>query len=344
MKTAVSVVGYAVLALAVVAATLGGVVGAELRYLVFSQPLWFAALPLPILAVVLRQVWMPRPATMKFSRARSLGRLRGGFMARLAHLPDGLRLAAALLVVVCLARPQSTRGLDRIKHEGIDIVLVLDLSESMEAPDIPPTRLAAAKVVVDDFIARRPRDRIALVAFGSAVSTLAPLTMDHGVLRQLVSRLRIGMIDGQHTAIGDGLGVALNRLAESEADSQVVVLLTDGLNNWGANDPDTVASEAAERSVKVYTVLMGRDLQGRGDSIDAGQLERIASVTGGFAYTAVDQEQLMGSFQDVLDKLDRSEIEGSVVRPERFEWFLWPAFLLLLLDVGLRTTRLRRFP
>ena len=344
MKTAVSVVGYAVLALAVVAATLGGVVGAELRYLVFSQPLWFAGLPLPILAVVLRQVWMPRPATMKFSRARSLGRLRGGFMARLAHLPDGLRLAAALLVVVCLARPQSTRGLDRIKHEGIDIVLVLDLSESMEAPDIPPTRLAAAKVVVDDFIARRPRDRIALVAFGSAVSTLAPLTMDHGVLRQLVSRLRIGMIDGQHTAIGDGLGVALNRLAESEADSQVVVLLTYGLNNWGSNDPDTVASEAAERSVKVYTVLMGRDLKGRGDSIDAGQLERIASVTGGFAYTAVDQEQLMGSFQDVLDKLDRSEIEGSVVRPERFEWFLWPAFLLLLLDVGLRTTRLRRFP
>jgi len=344
MKTALYVVGYAVLALAVVAAVLGGAIGADLRYLVFSQPLWFAALPLPILAVVLRQVWMPRPATMKFSRARSLGRLRGGFMARLAHLPDGLRLAAALLVIVCLTRPQSTRGTDRIKHEGIDIVLVLDLSESMETPDIPPTRLAAAKVVVDDFISRRPRDRIALVAFGSSVSTLAPLTMDHGVLRQLVSRLRIGMIDGQHTAIGDGLGVALNRLDESEADSQVVVLLTDGLNNWGENDPDTVASEAAERNVKVYTVLMGRDLQGRGDNIDAGQLERIASVTGGFSYTAVDQEQLMGSFQDVLDKLDRSEIEGSVVRPERFEWFLWPAFLLLLLDVGLRTTRLRRFP
>ena len=344
MKTALYVVGYAALALSVVAAVLGGVIGADLRYLVFSQPLWFAALPLPILAVVLRQVWMPRPATMKFSRARSLGRLRGGFMARLAHLPDGLRLAAALLVVVCLTRPQSTRGTDRIKHEGIDIVLVLDLSESMETPDIPPTRLSAAKVVVDDFISRRPRDRIALVAFGSAVSTLAPLTMDHGVLRQLVSRLRIGMIDGQHTAIGDGLGVALNRLDESEADSQVVVLLTDGLNNWGANDPDTVASEAAERNVKVYTVLMGRDLQGRGDNIDAGQLERIASVTGGFSYTAVDQEQLMGSFQDVLDKLDRSEIEGSVVRPERFEWFLWPAFLLLLLDIGLRTTRLRRFP
>lgn len=344
MKTALHVLGFAVAALAVVAAGLGIAIGSELRFLVFSEPLWFAGLFLPVLAVVLRQVWMPRPATMKFSRARSLGRLRGGVMARLAHLPDGLRLAAALLVVVCLTRPQSTRGSDRIKHKGIDVVLVLDLSESMETPDIPPSRLTAAKAVVDDFIARRPRDRISLVAFGSAVSTLAPLTMDHGVLRQLVSRLRIGMIDGQHTAIGDGLGVALNRLAESEADSQVVVLLTDGLNNWGENDPDTVASEAAERKVKVYTVLMGRDLQGRDGNVDAGQLERIASVTGGFAYTAVDQEQLRGSFQDVLDKLDRSEIEGNVIRPERFEWFLWPAFLLLLLDVGLRTTRLRRFP
>jgi len=344
MKTALHVIGFGLAALAVVAAVLGAAVGSQVRYLVFAQPLWFVALVLPPLAVVLRQVWMPRPATMKFSRARSLGRLRGGFMARLAHLPDGLRLAAAMLVVVCLARPQSTRGSDRIKHEGIDIVLVLDLSESMETPDIPPTRLAAAKAVVDDFIARRPRDRISLVAFGSAVSTLAPLTMDHGVLRQLVSRLRIGMIDGTHTAIGDGLGVALNRLDESEAESQVVVLLTDGLNNWGENDPDSVAAEAADRSVKVFTVLMGRDLQGRDGTVDAGQLERIASVTGGFAYTAVDQEQLLGSFQDLLDKLERSEIEGNVVRPERFEWFLWPALLLLLLDIGLRTTRLRRFP
>ena len=344
MRVVLNVVGFALVAVLIVAAGLGAAVGADLRYVVFADPMWFWALPLPILAVVLRQVWMPRPATMKFSRARSLKRLRGGFMARLAHLPDGLRLAAGLLVVVCLTRPQSTRGTDRIKHEGIDIVLVLDLSESMETRDIPPTRLAAAQAVVDDFIKRRPRDRISLVAFGSSVSTLAPLTMDHGVVRTLVSRLQIGMIDGTHTAIGDGLGVALNRLDESEADSQVVVLLTDGLNNWGTNDPDTIAAEAAERSVKVFTVLMGRDLQGRDGSVDAGQLERIASVTGGFSYNAVGQDELKGSFQDLLDKLERSEIEGTVIRPERFEWFLWPAFFLVLLDIGLRTTRLRRFP
>ncbi|MEM6289977.1 MAG: VWA domain-containing protein [Myxococcota bacterium] len=344
MKTALRIGVFALLALAVVVGGLAAFIGADLRYVVFAQPLWFAVAAVPMLAVVIRQAFMPRPATMKFSRARSLGRLRGGFMARLAYLPDGLRVAAGVLLVACLARPQSTRGSDRIKHEGIDIVLVLDLSESMQNSDIPPTRLAAAQAVVDDFIARRPRDRISLVAFGSAVSTLAPLTMDHGVLRTLVSRLRIGMIDGTHTAIGDGLGVALNRLEDSEAESQIVVLLTDGLNNWGENNPDTVASEASERGVKVFTVLMGRDLQGADGSVDAGQLERIASVTGGFSYTAVDQAELRGSFQDLLDKLERSTIEGNVVRPERFEWFLWPALFLLLLDIGLRTTRLRRFP
>ncbi len=344
MREWLSILGFALLGLLAFAGIALAVLGAEVRYLVFDQPLmWGLVVWLP-LALVVRQIWMPRAATMKLSRARTMRRIGSGFAARFVHAPDGLRLAAAVLVVACLARPQSSRGTDRIKHEGIDIVLVLDLSESMETPDIPPTRLSAAKAVVDDFIARRPRDRISLVAFGSAVSTLAPLTMDHGVLRTLVSRLRIGMIDGTHTAIGDGLGVALNRLDDSQADSQVVVLLTDGLNNWGENDPDTVAAEAAERSVKVFTVLMGRDLQGRDGTVDAGQLERIASVTGGYAYTAVGQEELKGSFQDLLDKLERSEIEGTVVRPERFEWFLWPVFFLLLLDVGLRTTRLRRFP
>ncbi len=344
MRAALHILGFAVVALVLVLGGLAAVVGSEIRYVVFERPLWFVAAALPVLAVVVRQAWTPRPATMRFSRARSLRRLRGGFMARLAHLPDGLRVAAGVLLVACLARPQSTRGSDRIKHEGIDIVLVLDLSESMEGADIPPSRLAAAQYVVDDFIARRPRDRIALVAFGSSVSTLAPLTMDHGVLRSLVSRLRVGMIDGGHTAIGDGLGVALNRMHESEAQSKVVVLLTDGLNNWGENDPDTVASEAAERGIKIFTVLMGQDLRGADGSVDAGQLERIAGVTGGFAYTATGQAELRGSFQDLLDKLERSSIEGNAVRPERFEFFLWPAFFLLLLDIGLRTTRLRRFP
>ena len=287
---------------------------------------------------------LPRVSGRRFSRAASLRRAGRGPMARLAHLPDGLRLAAGILLALALARPQSTRGSDVIKHEGIDIVVVLDLSESMDAADMVPNRLHAAQVVIDDFISRRPRDRIGLVVFGATASTVSPLTVDHGVLRALVRRLRLGVIDGSMTAIGAGLGVALNRLKESVAESQVIVLLTDGVHNADGLDPDSAANEAAARGIKIYTVLMGDHRRGSDMTVDPTRLEQIASVTGGYAYTAEDQDALRGSFQDLLDKLERSTVESQKVRPELFMFLLWPALVLLGLDIGLRTTRLRRFP
>lgn len=343
MRSLGPIFGFAALALVLVLGALALHLGSGLRHLLWARPWWTLAAILPVLAIVLRAYLAPRPPTLRYSRAKSLRRVAGGWAPRLVHLPDGLRLAAALLLVAALARPQSTRGNDRIQHEGIDIVIVLDLSDSMETPDMVPNRLGAAQAVIDDFIRRRPRDRIGLVAFGSTASTVAPLTMDHGVLRTFVRRLRLGVMDGSTTAIGAGLGMALNRLEESDADSQVVVLLTDGVHNADGLDPDAAASEAAERGVTVYTVLIGRHGLDEG-SIDPGRLERIASITGGFAYTAVDREALQGSFQDLLDKLERSTIEGEPVRPELFQLLLWPALALLLLDVILRTTRLRRFP
>lgn len=343
MKSALPILGWALAVLAIVAAGLALQQGDGLRHVVWAAPIWWLAAVVPLLAVVVRTALAPRPATMRFSRARSLGRVKGGLAARLVALPDGMRLAAAILLVACLARPQSTRGADRIRHEGIDIVVVLDLSESMKSADMVPNRLRAAQMVIDDFIRRRPHDRIGLVAFGNTASTVSPLTMDHGVLRTLVKRLRLGVVDGSRTAIGAGLGVALNRLEDSEAETKVVVLLTDGVHNADGLDPDAAAEAAAERGVGVYTVLMGQQAMGD-DSIDPGRLERIASITGGYAYTAVDQDALRGSFQDLLDKLERSTIEGQTVRPELFGLLLWPALGLLLLDVVLRSTRLRRFP
>jgi Ca-activated chloride channel homolog len=343
MRSLGPIFGFAALSLVLVLGGLALHLGNGLRHVLWARPWWLVAAVLPMLAVVLRAWRSPRPPTLRYSRVRSLRRVAGGWAARLVHLPDGLRLAAALLLVVALARPQSMRGNDRIEHEGIDVVIVLDLSDSMETPDMVPNRLGAAQAVIDDFIRRRPRDRIGLVAFGSTASTVAPLTMDHGVLRTLMRRLRLGIMDGSTTAIGAGLGMALNRLDDSDADSKVIVLLTDGVHNADGLDPDAAASEASERGVTVYTVLIGRHGLDSG-SIDPGRLERIASITGGFAYTAVDREALHGSFQDLLDKLERSSIEGEPVRPELFGLLLWPALLLLLLEVGLRTTRLRRFP
>lgn len=336
-------VTFAVLALAVVGAGVAIKLGTGTRHVVFARPLWMFAVLLPLGAVLLGGIIRPRAATLRFSRTRSLERLPRSWAARLVELPNGLRLAAAVLLIVALARPQSTRGADRIRHEGIDIVIALDMSDSMESPDMVPNRLGASQIVIDDFIRRRPHDRVGLVVFGANASTVSPLTTDHGVLRALVQRLRLGVMDGSTTAIGAGLGLALNRLAESDATSKIVVLLTDGVHNADGLDPDAAAAKAAERKVNVYTVLMGR--QRAGDtSIDPARLERIASLTEGRAYTAADQKALRGSFQDLLDELEKSVIEGQAVRPELFWLFLWPALMLLMLDVGLRATRLRRFP
>lgn len=343
MKSIGPILGFAALALTLVFGGLLLHLGVDARHVAWARPWWALGVTLPLIALGLRAWQAPRPPTMRFSRARSLTRLRQSWAARLVHLPDGLRLAAAILLVCALARPQSSRGNDRVSHKGIDIVLVLDLSDSMESPDMVPNRLGAAKAVIDDFIRRRPHDRISLVAFGATASTVAPLTTDHGVLRALVHRLRLHLMDGSTTAIGAGLGMALNRLDDSQAASQVIVLLTDGVHNADGVDPDRIASEAASRDIAIYTVLMGRH-GFDGGSIDPGRLEQIASVTGGFAYTAVDDEALRGSFQDLLNKLERSTIDGEPVRPELFQLLLWPALLLLMLDIGLRTTRLRRFP
>jgi Ca-activated chloride channel family protein len=337
--------GFGTLAAALGIAAIAARLGENLRHVVFQQPLWLLLMLVPLAAMAVRVATDPKPATMQFSRKRSLDRIGGGFVTHLVDLPDGLRLGAVLLLAVACARPQSTRMSERLTHEGIDIAITLDLSESMGNQDLRPDRLTAAKLVIDKFIEQRPHDRIALVAFGSEASTVAPLTLDHGVLRNLIQQLRLGVVDGTLTSIGAGLGVALNRLEESDASSKVIVLLTDGVHNADGIDPDSAAQEAAERGVIIYTVLMGRHSAAAGaSSIDAGQLERIAGATGGYAYLAENIAELETSFQDLLDKLERSELEGEQIRAELFGWVLWPVFILLLLDIGLRNTRLRRFP
>jgi len=337
------VLGFGVLTASLALGAIALWLGEGIRHVIFAQPLWLLLALVPLAAMALRAGLGPRPATMKFTRKRSVERIPRGFAIHLADLPDGLRLGAVLVLIVACARPQSTRMSERLEHEGIDIAIAIDLSDSMKNDDLRPNRLTAAKLVIDDFIARRPNDRIALVAFGSNASTIAPLTLDHGVLRNLVAQVRLGVMDGGQTAIGAGLGVALNRLDESDAQSKVIVLLTDGVHNAAGVDPDSVAQEAAERGVMISTILMGRHQSGN-SSVNPGQLERLASATGGYAYLAENVDELQTSFQDLLNKLERSEIEGEQIRAELFGWLLWPVLLLLALDIGLRTTRLRRFP
>jgi Ca-activated chloride channel family protein len=273
-------------------------------------------------------------------------------VGRLRELPTVLRLAVVVLVGVAMARPQSTRAADDLELEGIDIVLSLDLSGSMQETDLVPNRLEAAKIVIRDFVRRRPSDRIGLVVFGREAFTHIPLTLDHGTFLRMLAELRLGIIDGNGTAIGNGIGVALNRLRRSEARSKVIIVLTDGESNAGNISPEQAAKYAQTLGIKIYTILAG-DNDGEAVNARGGQrhpvnpklLEQIASMTGGTPYLATDTGALAQRFQKILEDLEKSRIrDRGTVHSELYQRFLSVALALLLLEVLLRLTRFQRIP
>jgi Ca-activated chloride channel family protein len=291
----------------------------------------------------------PRGADVRAAAARP------GPWTRLASLPAALRISALALCGVALARPQTWRDAGSIELAGIDIMLVLDLSTSMEETDLVPDRLAAAKRVIADFIRRRRNDRIGLVVFGREAFTYCPLTTDYSTLLTLLSGVDHGLVDGRGTAIGNALGAALARLRRSEATSKVVVLLTDGDSNAGNLAPLEAARMAQSLGVRVFTVLVGDNepqspIGGlfrlrRRHPVNPRLLEQIAGGTGGTPYVASDTGALEERFHRILEELDRSKIEDvGAVHGEAFGRLAWPALLLLLGDVALSLTRLRRLP
>jgi Ca-activated chloride channel family protein len=314
-------------------------------------------LPGLLVAVALvtwRAFYRHRPATLVHSRASQLGALPRGLWSRLRDVPFVLRLFALVLLGLALARPQSARRDDTLELEGIDIVVTLDLSGSMEERDLVPNRLEAAKAVIQDFVKRRRSDRIGLVIFGREAYTYTPLTLDHDTLLRMLAELQPGIIDGRGTAIGNGLGVALSRLRKSDAKTKVVILLTDGDNNSGNISPTEAASMAQTLGVRVYTILAGDhesaleenvDPRGRQYPVNPKLLEEIASKTGGAPYLATDTQALAKRFQSILEDLDKSRIKDrGVVYAELYPLFLWPALLALVLETLLRLSRMRRLP
>jgi Ca-activated chloride channel family protein len=317
----------------------------------FAHPLALAAIPVAVALVL----WFglarapARRGLYVYSRAAELGGQRPGLVARLRDLPTVLRLAAVVLVGVALARPQSTRGSDELELEGIDIVIALDLSGSMQETDLVPNRLEAAKLVIQDFVHRRPSDRIGLVVFGREAYTHIPLTLDHGTFLRMLAELRIGMIDGNATAIGNGIGVALNRLRKSDAKSKVIILLTDGESNAGNISPEQAAQFAQTLKVKIYTILAGAKdpdaTQAGRNAVNPKLLEEIASMTGGLPYLAGDTATLHSRFQSILEDLQKSRIrDRGTAYAELYRTFLWVAFALLGVELLMRLTRWQRIP
>jgi Ca-activated chloride channel family protein len=316
-------------------------------------------------------------------------RLKLGLVAPLVKGPSGVRVllrdvpgvfrsVALVLITLSLARPVSSITPDTTEDEGIDVVIVLDLSGSMEAvienlpPDLQdlaqrkdsgllPTRLDAAKAVIRDFISRRKTDRIGVVVFSDTAYVLSPPTLDYHLLDALVSRMSMDLIQGKGTAIGDALGTAVARLRKSHAASKAVVLLTDGDNNAGRVAPEYAAHLATVVGAKVYTVqigsgeavqvLAGRDLFGQPRYVpriyptNPELLKKIATQTGGRAYVATDASALQASLHDVLNQLEKTKFESNVASFEDlYRYLLLPGVVLIAVEALLRSLVLRRFP
>lgn len=269
-----------------------------------------------------------------------------------------------VLLVVALARPQHGNEQTKVTTEGIDIVLTVDVSGSMLAEDFEIggnryNRLYVIKQVVKDFIQKRTNDRIGLVVFAGRPYTQCPMTLDYGMLLQLLENVDIGMVE-DGTAIGSAIGSSVDRLKNTKAKSKVIILLTDGRNNAGEIDPFTAAEIARTLGIKIYTIGAGTkglapfpavDLFGNKVmkqvkiDIDDDALREIAKITDGRYYRATDTQSLKEIYSQI-DKLEKteSEITQYTEYNEVFHYFLLPAFGLLLLELGLTKTRLRKIP
>lgn len=278
---------------------------------------------------------------------------------RLIHLPIVLRMLGMALLIVALARPQSSSSWQDVTTEGIDIVLSLDISGSMQAEDFKPNRLEASKKVASKFIESRPSDRIGLVVFAGQSFTQCPLTTDHSVIQNLFFGIKQGMLE-DGTAIGMGLATAVKRLKDSEAKSKVVILLTDGDNNSGSIPPKTAAEIAQKFGVRVYTIGVGtkglapfpftdpfgrKRYQDMEVKLNEPLMREIADLTGGRYFRATDNESLEAVYAEI-DQLEKSKIDVTEYRKKKEEYLPWAivAFLLILLDVTLRSTVLRSIP
>jgi len=277
------------------------------------------------------------------------------FRHYLRHVLFAFRALAVTLLIIVLARPQTTDKFQDMSTEGIDIVLALDISGSMLARDFRPDRLEASKNVATEFISGRPYDRIGLVVFSGESFTQCPLTTDHAVLINLMREIQSGMIE-DGTAIGNGLATAVNRIKDSEAKSKVIILLTDGVNNRGEIAPATAAGIAKTYGIRVYTIGVGtqgvapypvqtpygmqyQDMQ---VEIDEAILREISQTTGGKYFRATDNNKLVQVYNEI-DKLEKSKIDVRQLS-RKYEKYLFPAlaaFCLLVLEIVMRNTIFR---
>jgi len=269
-----------------------------------------------------------------------------------------IRMLAIALLIVALARPQTSLSRQDVSVEGIDLVIALDVSGSMLAMDFRPNRIDAAKDIAMEFIDGRPNDRIGLVIFSGETFTQCPLTTDHAVLKNLFRDIHSGMID-DGTALGDGLATAVNRLRGSKAISKVIILLTDGVNNMGSLDPRSASEIAKLYGIRIYTIGIGTmgqapypvqtpfgmQTQMMEVNIDEPLLKEIANSTDGKYFRATNNAKLRSIYKEI-DKMEKSKIDVTEFRKKKEEFL--PLVLIALILLGaealLRYVYLKNIP
>ncbi|MFH5833616.1 VWA domain-containing protein [Halalkalibaculum sp. DA3122] len=316
----------------------------------WANPEWFWLLTLiPLLIGI--QVWRrlkKRQPSITFSDVSGLKDLPGNWRSYGIWIAPALQWIAFALIVMALARPQLQNTTVERNAEGIDIVLVLDISTSMKAEDLKPNRFEAARNVASDFIDKRVSDRIGLVAFARKSFTVVPPTLDYDLLKRLLDDVQMGIVE-DGTAIGMGIATAVNRLKESQAESKVIILLTDGQNNSGEIDPVTAADLAVTYGIKIYTIgagtrgtapypvqdpVFGTRYQNVKVDIDEEMLTEIANMTEGEYFRATNTERLQDIY-DRIDELEKTEVEELIYTDyqDLYLRFLIPALALLILGL-----------
>ena len=304
--------------------------------------------------------------TLIFPTVSSVRQVRPPLRVRLRYLPNLFKFIALALIIVALARPQAANREREVSTKGTDILLALDLSGSMQAEDFKPNnRLHVAKEVLKGFIKGRKSDRIGLVAFAGQAYTMSPLTLDYGILLPLIDNLEIGRFE-DGTAIGMAIAEGIKRLKDSEAETKIIILLTDGDNNSGNIDPLTAARAAKALGVKIYAVGVGREggapipvrhpLFGKdyardrnGNVImtrmDEASLKEVAEISGAKYFRATDHDSLIRIY-DEIDSLEKTDIEVKEYYSymELYAYFIGAAMVLLFLAVILRSTWLWSYP
>jgi Ca-activated chloride channel family protein len=276
----------------------------------------------------------------------------------LIHVLFVFRLLAIALLIIALARPQSSTSGRDVTIEGIDIVMAIDVSSSMLAQDLKPDRLEASKDVASEFIKGRPDDRIGLVIFSGESFTQSPLTSDHSMIRNLFKDIKSGMIE-DGTAIGDGMATSVNRLKESEAISKVIILITDGVNNSGSIDPYSAAEIAKLYGIRIYTIGVGTmgmapypvqtpfgiQYQNMEVKIDEAILQEVAELTGGKYFRATSNRKLQEIYEEI-DQLEKSKIDVTEFsrKHEEFLPLALLALAFLALELLFRYTIFRTIP